>query len=327
VGRLTDLSRLVNRIDHLTINCSDLERSRYFYETLTGLRVRARSSAPRQRMTAFGVEEGRWEGYVLRDSSGWDPVELHLIQWIDPKPVGSPYNDFFHLGFYRTNMTTPSVDDTYAAALGIGASPLAPPSPVDIGSTPQIVSRLLLVPDPDGACVEFSGLEHAGGPRETPRMVHVNANVSDFGRAHRFFTEVFGTDVWMRLRSPPQDSAAFGQPGVTCQWDGALERHLGDHRFFVDLLEFTVPRSTDPPYREANHLGIARLAWEVDDIAEAYALLQAIADTPHGPRLSGPPQLVDYGPEVGIRSVLCFRDADGVAYQFVQKPESYFETT
>ena len=60
------------------------------------------------------------------------------------------------------------------------------------------------------------------------------------------------------------------------------------------------------PYPVPNHLGIIRLAFEVDDIDAAFHELRKVWK-----RVAGPPEEWDMG-EFGTRKVVIFEDPDGI---------------
>jgi glyoxylase I family protein len=81
----------------------------------------------------------------------------------------------------------------------------------------------------------------------------------------------------------------------------------------IDMIQFIDPPPDGRPYPTLNHLGIARLCFQVDDIEAAAARLQA-----RGVELVGPiGELVTKGG--GMRSkVLCFRDPDGTVLEYAE---------
>ena len=63
-----------------------------------------------------------------------------------------------------------------------------------------------------------------------------------------------------------------------------------------------------------NHLGIIRLAFEVDDIEAAYHKLRKAWH-----RVAGPPEEWDMG-EFGTRKVVIFEDPDGIMLELIERP-------
>src|SRR5689334_18316022 len=100
----------INRIAYVVINVSDLEQSRDFYENVIGLRVTAEIEAPLQQLIGLDLPEGRFKGLILQDRTGGNPTALHLIQWLEPEPVGRPYPVFWNVGLAKIAVLVPSLD-------------------------------------------------------------------------------------------------------------------------------------------------------------------------------------------------------------------------
>jgi len=91
----------LNRISHWDVNVTDLERSRAWYEATTTLRVVARTKAS-QSFPSFGIESGSFKGYLLKDATlPYGVPMIHLVQWENPAPVGTPYRSQANVGWYR----------------------------------------------------------------------------------------------------------------------------------------------------------------------------------------------------------------------------------
>src|ERR1700729_169267 len=58
------------RMDHITINVSDLERACGFWEPTLGLKRCAHTGTPRQQFAGLGVEHGAFDGWML-----WNPTD------------------------------------------------------------------------------------------------------------------------------------------------------------------------------------------------------------------------------------------------------------
>jgi catechol 2,3-dioxygenase-like lactoylglutathione lyase family enzyme len=103
----------VNRFSHLTINVSDLERAKDFYEATLPLKVVARTNGPAQAYPSLGLSRGRFDGYMLRDSQAYPSRAIHIVEWKDPRPVGKPYETFINAGIYRTSHLTSDIQASY----------------------------------------------------------------------------------------------------------------------------------------------------------------------------------------------------------------------
>lgn len=158
------------------------------------------------------------------------------------------------------------------------------------------------------------------GPSEAPPgtlisgFVHAQINVSDLERSIRFY-EMLGFEVISKgTIKDPVVFAALGVEGTRLR--GAFLRIPGRSTKvtpMIDMIQFIDPPPMGNPYPALNHLGIARLCFQVDDIEAAAARLQA-----QGVELVGPVgELVTKGG--GMRSkVLCFRDPDGTVLEYAQ---------
>ena len=76
------------------------------------------------------------------------------MQWLDPTPVGAPYKEANHIGWYRQHASASQVGQTarYEAALAAGGRPYGPPSAIPIRDDLTIYSFAFR--DPDGTTLE-----------------------------------------------------------------------------------------------------------------------------------------------------------------------------
>lgn len=85
--------------------------------------------------------------------------------------------------------------------------------------------------------------------------------------------------------------------------------------FFIDLIEFTIPRRDDPPYEKINHLGMAMAAMETADIEYDYDYLVS-----NGIEVLAEPITNPDGERFAI-----FKDRDGVYYQLIETDSSFID--
>ena len=85
-----------------------------------------------------------------------------------------------------------------------------------------------------------------------------------------------------------------------------------DSRSPLDVLQWHTPKPYGEAYPHANHLGIIRVAFEVDDIEAARARLLATGQTG-----VGAVETWDMC-EMGERRVVIFRDPDGIWLELVE---------
>src|SRR5436190_10381351 len=258
----------ITRIAHCNVNCSSIERSKRFYEDVVGLRATSHMHPDEQKgggfpMAADAGDLIKFDAYALVDGRGpgWGPV-LDLLEWKVPAPVGRPYPAANHLGFYRLCYLVPSVADVHARFVAAGAAIFTRPMWVALDADGTRKVHVFFARDPDGTCLEFVESESATGTE----VVHVNINCSDLARSRAWYTENLGFEVTGSTAPGPQPGAPFGFEG-DCEWDAVfLSVPCAQGQFIIDLLEWKQPTPVGIPYPTANHLGIYRMAFMVDDI-------------------------------------------------------------
>ncbi len=324
----------INRFSHTVINVSDLARAVEFYEATFPVRRRQRINGPAQRYVGLGIEQGQFEGWVMENKKDAPPPGglgaefparfLHLVQWKHPTPVGHPYREANHVGIYRQNSLVGNLDEAYARVLAHGGRPYGEPS--DIILTPDgFKVRVFAYRDPDGSTLEMIGAEDPTGKSVYPGMMHhCNLNVRNLERSYRFYHDVMGLDPQAYLEPTALQPASNGSLGdALANGDGSA--YLGgmnfaatlmglrsDSRNPLDVLEWQTPKPYGEAYAQANHLGIIRVAFEVDDLAAARARLVA-----SGHSGVGPIETWDLG-EAGTRQVVIFRDPDGIMLELIE---------
>lgn len=324
----------INRFSHTVINVSNLERAVAFYEATFPVRRVKRINGPAQSYTGLGIKQGQFEGWVMENKKDAAPPgdliaefparHLHLIEWKNPTPVGHPYREANHVGVYRQNSLVGNLDEAYANVLAHGGRPYGAPS--DIILTPDgFKVRVFGFRDPDGSTLEMIGAEDPTGKVSYPGMMHhCNLNVRDLERSYRFYHDVIGLDPQAYLEPSALQPASNGSLGdALANEDGSA--YLGgmnfaatlmglrsDSRSPLDVLQWHTPKPYGEAYPVANHLGIIRVAFEVDDIDAARARLVAA-----GQQDVGAVEQWDMG-DFGKRRVVIFRDPDGIWLELIE---------
>lgn len=300
------------RVVHANVNCSELARSRRFYTEFVGLSAQGhtRPALP-QDGSGFGLPGGAlWDAYMMHDARGPLSPCIDLLEWQIPRPQGRPYVSANHLGLYRICLTVPELDALYERLAGAGSPCLSRPQLRRVNDELEV--RLFLCPDPDGTMLEFVENRERG----RVQLTHVNINCSEIGRSAEWYQRVLGLELVGSSRPGPSPGDVFGLPGAV-EWDA---RFLAPGRspdgFLIDLLEWKHPRPVGRPYPGANHLGIYRLAFLVEDCQAACEELQR-----QGVRCS-PPCWLEMGPELPIDGVwaLFFADPDGTCLELIESP-------
>ena len=156
-------------IFHMNLNCTDLDRSAAFYETI-GFRtvLDFDELAARERRTfadiglapILNVPEGceaRARFMALGDDTR--ATRLDLIQWTTPPTHGRDEGDLTMPGIRRMCLRVRDAGAMHDALVGAGHAPFTEPRQIAMGGTRQ---RVFCCPDPDGFVVEFMEFERSG---------------------------------------------------------------------------------------------------------------------------------------------------------------------
>jgi catechol 2,3-dioxygenase-like lactoylglutathione lyase family enzyme len=253
----------VTRFSHVVVNVSNLERSVDFYTNVTPLRRSDRTTAPRQGFRSLGIPLGQFDGRLLRDPSTVGGPAVHLVEWQSPKAIGSPYDEFWHVGFFRICFTTTDAQDLYREVLEHGGKPftgLVMPEGENVIGRPAFS-----VPDPDGVVLQNITLPG------TRRLYHAALNCSDL-YASSAFLELLGLRRWLEGHTEVPVTTHFGRGGELSTYRAAFfegDDGSSPHTapvFSVDLCQWTRPMATGSPYKDQNNVGIARIGIAVDDL-------------------------------------------------------------
>ena len=295
---------------HVNVNCSDLERSLHFYCDKLGLVSQSHTNPLPQEGAGFGLP-GRvvWDAHLLHDDRGPAATAVDLLEWKTPVSVGRPARDANQLGFFRLCLTHPDLDAMHAELEAAGVSCRSGPITIPILENQQV--RFFCCDDPDGTCIEF--VERAG----PVRMSHININCRDLDHSSPWYQRVLGVEpITGRAEPPAASGAGFGFAG-DCRYRADFLALSGKpESLILDLLEWKDPKPVGRPFVEANHLGLFRMAFMVDDAAASCAELDRL-----GVAHSGPCWL-EMGPEIpidGLNAVF-FRDPDGTCLELIETP-------
>jgi hypothetical protein len=148
-----------------------------------------------------------------------------------------------------------------------------------------------------------------GGGGGARALSHQNANARDLGKSFPFYQRVVGLDHNIRPFSPEPFDQSLGSLGRAIRnpdgtlyeglvdFDAPFFSYRADGRNPIDLLQWELPGVFGRPYTVPNHLGIIRLAFEVDDIEAAYHKLRKAWH-----RVAGPPEEWDMRESAPARS-------------------------
>ncbi|MGD9695938.1 MAG: VOC family protein [Thermoleophilia bacterium] len=314
----------------LTINVSDLDRAVEFYEATYPVKRAEVIDAPSQAFLGMGIRRGSFRARMMRDTQQFQGAGLLLVQWLDPKPVGKPYAEANHVGWYREHASATRTGQTarYAQAEAAGGRPYGEPSLIYIRPDYQIYSFAFR--DPDGTTLEWTGpLDPTpDGPDDT--VTGPNTNCRNIHESYKFYRNVLGFDMSTRLNptelQPPTngslgdtlrnpDGSLFTGDGI--DYDAAIMVPRTDGRNSVDLLEWQVPKTYGVAYKHANNLGMMTLTYQVNSVDVVYRKLHRLLRNPRK-YIVAPPETWDLG-EYGVRKTLNIVDPDGTRFAFFEK--------
>ena len=112
----------IDRIFHLNIVCTDLERSRSFYELVgftTVLDTGPRPGGPDRAGVGMGAESLNAVMMMTLEPDNPSAPPIDLMQWIEPTSHGeathrAPRSDLAHVGMARLALRTEGIDGEYA---------------------------------------------------------------------------------------------------------------------------------------------------------------------------------------------------------------------
>lgn len=141
---------------------------------------------------------------------------------------------------------------------------------------------------------------------------HTSFTVSDLDRSIAFFRDGLGFEVTSRApRDPGLIQAITGVEGADLEI--AFVRGPGHT---LELIEYKKPGDKGQVVPRPCDTGFAHIAFDVDDIDAAIATAEKFAVRPIGQVV-----VIDKGPNAGGR-VCYLRDPDGIAIEFIEKPQT-----
>ncbi len=262
----------------------------------------------RQRASILGLEDDVVSGadFVFDARGPRTSPAIEVQEWIDPAPVGPPYEDPTAVGVQAIGFAVPDVDDVRRRLQALGSVP--------VGSGPSpLASPWVTVRDPGGVTFDLVG--DATVPAGESRMRHLRITVTELATSIPWY-ERLGFEL---LDRHPFDHGAFVGHDDAVEAETARLR-LPDEPYEVVLMEWRTPRSHGHHYIEPYHAGIYRAALGVDDTRAAHAAMTA-----DGVEFTHPPISVDLtGTPVPAMWICFLKDPDGVQYELVERPRSAF---
>lgn len=162
---------MINRIVHMNVVVTDIEKSLKFYcDPLGGHVVGGaekesiiksiinRKTESRGAGIALGLgETTEWKACLIRFSYNKEATVIDLLQWIKPASTGRPYEKLNNVGIAWMALAADDVGKTYDDLEAKGVAFISPTQEVDLSlETPgQGLIKIAVCKDPDGTAVEF----------------------------------------------------------------------------------------------------------------------------------------------------------------------------
>jgi len=295
------------RIFHVNINCSDLARSHAFYVDGCGLTAGVRTTPERaQTGAAFGLDQARWDGWMLLGASGFDGGSVDLLEWKVPAPFGAAPSGLNERGLQRIGLLVSDLDRTIATACAHGgvvwSEPIAHALP-DGG-----VARLVMMSDPDGVAVELI-------EGDTTRVSFVSVTCSELDRSVAFYT-MLGFRELARFPSVAEAGSHLRLEGPVAMVE-VLMRAPARSEAHLMLVSFDEPAVTSSAPRSANELGIWRTALILPDLNRAVSALRDAEI-----EMLSDPQSMSMGPDLPEVRFVCLRGPDHEVIELIEQPPS-----
>jgi len=158
---------MINRIVHMNVVVTDIEKSLKFYCDLLGGQVVGgaekesiinRKTESRGAGIVLGLgETTEWKACLIRFGYNKEATVIDLLQWTKPASTGRPYEKLNNVGIARMALAVDDVDKAYDDLKAKGVVFVSPPQEVDLSpETPgQGLIKIAVCKDPDGTAVEF----------------------------------------------------------------------------------------------------------------------------------------------------------------------------
>jgi catechol 2,3-dioxygenase-like lactoylglutathione lyase family enzyme len=293
------------RLFHVNVNCAILDRSRRFYTDGLGLDVGAHTAPESaQPGTAFGLDIARWEASILLGPRGFDGGAIDLLEWHEPRPVGTPPGGLTETGFQRLGLRVPNIDAAGERAVAFGGSVWSEPQVHTQPNGTEI--RIVLANDPDGTALELI----EGGPTA---LSFVSVVCRDLDGSLAYYAALGFREV-ARFASDNPDGAHLRIRGAVAMDEVVLAAPGGGDVLLI-LVGFRTPRSAPAPARAANAIGMWRAAFLVTDLDAAVAKLTEYRI----PTISAPVSMA-MGPGLPALRFVCFRGPDAEVIELIEQP-------
>ena len=306
---------LARRFLHVNLNCASLDATEDLYTARLGFSARMRTDpAVAINGSILGLDgETYCETSFLYDSRGGRAgCALEAIEYRSPALKRDPSSDPTRPGIRSTLLTVPdlAVAVTHLRDTGVTVS-----EPVDglISGTKSVLAI-----DPDGAVIEIAEV-----PSEKPGAQFAGIRIAaiDAVATGEFLTAIGFAEV----EAPTPGKVAGEQlapGGSTHPVECVVARYAlaeDAHQFSLLVVQHPDTRNGEPVAWGGNRQGLYRCALRVENTEKAMSLL------PESVEVKGDPVWCPLpGPKIEGLYISFLRSPDGVVFEFVERPLSFF---
>jgi catechol 2,3-dioxygenase-like lactoylglutathione lyase family enzyme len=309
---------LARRFLHVNLNCSSLDGTERVYGDVLGLTARMRTD-PKVATdgTILGLDgETFCETAFLYDARGGrGGCALEAIEYHSPALSRDPSPDPVRPGLRSVQLAIADVD---GAATALREAGLTVGGPVDglIGG-----AKSVLAVDPDGVVIELTELPPGADGAKGALFDGIRIAAIDAAATGAFLTAIGFEEV-----DAPKVLRVGGAqltPGGSGETDCVVARYAlaeDGHQFTLVVVQHPDTAPTPVPWG-GNRQGLYRCALRVENVHDALAQVPDSVE-----RMGDPVWCPLPGTKIEGLYIAFLRSPDGVVFEFVERPLSYFTT-
>ena len=155
------------------------------------------------------------------------------------------------------------------------------------------------------------------------KVFHFCITVPDIEKSLKWYEDVLGLKSAIHIRNGTAPGKLLGFPGemefhadhLVSQSQAALP-NPHETATVIDLIEWVRPKTIidGGPYKDMNHVGIPRMAFDVEGIDDMIEDLRS-----KGVEFNSDPVYIDHGDDLWAKCI-SFRDPDGIMLELVEFP-------
>jgi catechol 2,3-dioxygenase-like lactoylglutathione lyase family enzyme len=306
---------LARRFLHVNLNCASLDATEGLYAGQLGLSARMRTDAKvATDGTILGLDgETFCETAFLYDARGGrGGCALEAIEYTTPALSRDPSADPVRPGIRSTLLTVADLDAAVTMLRDGGVTVSAAVDGLISGT------KAVLVVDPDGAVIEITQV-----PSEKPGALFSGIRIAaiDAVKTGEFLTAIGFTEVEAPAltKIAAEQLAPGGSPDpVEC----VVSRYAlaeDAHQFSLSVVSHPDTRRGDPVPWGGNRQGLYRCALRVENVHDALAQVPDSVE-----RMGDPVWCPLPGTKIEGLHIAFLRSPDGVVFEFVERPLSFF---